>query len=294
MAESSLLNPLAPPFLFDSDSVNDPAPQLDRIKSTVFSDFSNLSKGDRDGSAATNLADMYAYLYQAIKSLETKITSDDPENTDTRLNNLEREIGYLNYENCQLKLYLASIEDATKFMNLRIEGMIENNNNNLLNQAAKILSKTGVQCHPSDLDYARRIGKFRTGHCRPVQVRFLRESKRNAILYGRNNVNKNRAPNSRTPLIWVNDDVSDVTRRCRKNVRDIATLARQQGEEGVRIHGDGLVVGDGKFRHKDLDLLPVNLALDKAKTREESEDIFFQGELSPMSKGLSCVVLSSS
>lgn len=281
--ESSSLNPLAPPFFQRLTSPNESGLQPDTIRSTIYSDLSSIAKGNSDDSAIANLADMYAYLYLTIASLETKIEPGKPQGISARLTRLEREIEYINYENSQLKYHLAVIEDATKYMNLRVEGMNENNNNNLVNQAAKVLSKTGVQCHPSDLDYARRIGKFRTGHTRPVLVRFVREGKRNAILYARNNINKNRAPNSRAPLVWINDDISDITRRNRKNVRDIATLAKQQGDESVRVHGDGLVVGEGKYRHKDLDLLPTHLALGKAKTREEAEEIFFQGELSPLS-----------
>lgn len=40
-----------------------------------------------------------------------------------------------------------------------------------------------------------------------------------------------------------------------KNVRDIATVAKQQGITTIRTHGDGIVVDDGIFRRKDLDLL---------------------------------------
>lgn len=283
--ETSALNPMAPPFASGQVDVKgrETSLDLDRIRSTVFSDFTSLVNGDTDGTAISNLADMYTYLYSTIQALESKAEIVDPAQTYATVQRLEREVDFLNYENYQLKLQLSSIEDTARFMNLRVEGMTEHNNNNLISQVAKVLSKTGVQCHPSDLDYARRIGKFRSGHIRPVLVRFMKESKRNAILYGRNNVNKKRSPNNNSPLIWINDDVSDMTRRNRKSVRDIATLAKLQGDGSVRVHGDGLVVGDGKYRHRDLDLLPSELTLSKAKTREEEEDIFFQGEFSPLS-----------
>lgn len=290
--DSSTLNPLAPPFLLGQKTgVNQLSDcDIERIRSAVKTDFSGLAKGGTDDSVLSNLADMFTYFYTSIHSLESKAEIVDSVQTKQRLHSLEREVNFLNYENAQLKLYIASVEDTARFLNLRIEGMTEHNNSNLIKQAAKVLAKTGVQCHPSDIDYARRIGKFRTGHIRPVLVRFLRESKRNAILYGRNNVNKNRPQNSKTPFIWVNDDVSDLTRRNRKNVRDIATSAKIQGVTNVKVHGDGLVVGEGKYRHKDLDLLPANLALIGAKTREEAEDIFFQGEYSPLSNFFPCYI----
>lgn len=278
---TSNLNPLATPFSAVPDGAGEQTFSPDSIREAFETGLQNLSKGD--ASAIPNLVDMYFYFYMSIKSLEQRPEVVDPGSVDLKLRYLEREVEFLNYENSQLKLQIAANEDATRYMNLRIEGLPEKNNSNLLTQAAKAMAKTGVQCHASDLDLARRIGKFRTGHNRPVLVRFLKESKRNAVLYGRNNLNKKRSPNSKAPLIWINDDVSDITRRNRKNVRDIATVAKQQGITSIRTHGDGIVVDDGNFRHKDLDLLPPNLTLGKAKTREESDDIFFKGEYSPLS-----------
>lgn len=60
-------------------------------------------------------------------------------------------------------------------------------------------------------------------------------------------------------------------------------LQRSYREWTIRVHGDGLVVGEGIYRHRDLDILPFDLSLGKAKTREEEQDIFFQGEYSPLS-----------
>lgn len=198
--EASLLNPTAPTFYMGKgNGTNNHSPETDRIRSTFLSDLTNLVQGDPEGTAIGNLADMYTYFYTSIQALEGGAESPKSTQIAKRVNRLEREVELLNFENYQLRLQLSHVEDTSRYMNLRIEGMTEHNNNNLVNQTAKVLSKTGVQCHPSDLDYARRIGKFKTGEIRPVPVRFLKESKRNAILYGRNNVNKNRAPNSKTP-----------------------------------------------------------------------------------------------
>lgn len=53
--------------------------------------------------------------------------------------------------------------------------------------------------------------------------------------------------------------------------------------DNVKIHGDGLVIGDNKYKHHDLDLLPENLSIQKAKTRRDGNDIYFQSEFSPLS-----------
>lgn len=51
--------------------------------------------------------------------------------------------------------------------------------NNLHYYVSTTLAKTGVHCTGDDIDFVRRIGKYRQGHIRPVLVRFNRESKRN-------------------------------------------------------------------------------------------------------------------
>lgn len=163
-------------------------------------------------------------------------------------------------------------------MNLRLEGLSESLNNNLPNHVAQTLSKTGIIGELTDIDYVKRIGKFKEATTRPILVRFLREGKRNSVFYNRANINKNRARGD--PLLWLNDNISDKTRRNRKTVRDIATLAKQVGTN-VKVHDDGIIVDNNKFRHQDLDLLPPKISVAKAKSREESTRIYFQGDRVP-------------
>lgn len=87
----------------------------------------------------------------------------------------------------------------------------------------------------------------------------------------------------RASLLERDDDVSEVTRRHRKNARDVATLARINGVGNIKTHSDGLVIEDTKYRFSDFDLLPASLKLFKAKSRDDGEDVFFQGEHSPLS-----------
>lgn len=46
-------------------------------------------------------------------------------------------------------------------MFLRLEGLSEELNNNLPLNVANSLSKTGVTCTVADLDYVRRVGKYK-------------------------------------------------------------------------------------------------------------------------------------
>lgn len=55
------------------------------------------------------------------------------------------------------------------------------------------------------------------------------------------------------------------------------------GVENVKIHGDGIVIGKGKYKHPDVDLLPPLLTASNAKTIQTETDVFFQSEFSPFS-----------
>lgn len=189
------------------------------------------------------------------------------------------EIQYLQGENADLNFKLAQVEDKSK--NLRIEGLCEGQNDALVQSVVSVFTRTGIACSETDIDYARRVGKYQEGYTRPVLVRLVHESKRNQILYNRTKVNKNKPPN--TPLVWINDEVSDETSRLRKTVRDISTLAKINGNDNIKVHSDGVILDNDKFHLNDLDLLPPRISVDQAKSRTDETDIFFQGENSPFS-----------
>lgn len=192
---------------------------------------------------------------------------------------VESELYNLKHENQQLKYKLAITEDATKSLFLRIDGLSELNNENLIERTASTLSLTGVQCNAADIDHVHRIGRFKQGHTRSISVRFLSEGKRNAILYSRANLGKSNNSNH----IWINDDVSEETQRLRKTTRDVAALAKINGCNSIKVHSDGLILDNVKYKHSDLDLLPLGYSVEKAKTRDDGDNVYFQGESSPLS-----------
>lgn len=125
----------------------------------------------------------------------------------------------------------------------------------------------------------RRIGKQNAQNARPVLIRFLQQSKRDSILFNRFNLNKNQEDQ---PL-WLNDEISDLTRRNRKIAKGVAFQANALGIENVKLHSDGLILGEAKFKLSDLDLLPPLLTAESAKTLQIGDDIYFQSHLSPFS-----------
>lgn len=276
MVDNLTLDPQAPPFL---------ANPSEDIRTVLNKDLYGLQNGDPQ--SCKNIVDLNLYFLKTIHTQEAKIArlESDSKPVQAQFRELERLVSLLTHENQLLKQQIALVEDASKILSLRIEGLQERSGENLVTYVASTLSRTGVSCTYEDIDYAKRIGKYKQGSTRPILVKFIRESKRNLILYNRSNLNRN----SNT-LVWINDDVSDITRRQRKTVREIAAYAKTQGIPDLKIHGDGLVLGNNKYRHQDLDLLPAHLSIIKAKQIADESDLYFQGEYSPFSNFFSCPI----
>lgn len=265
------LNPLVAPF----------SPASDR-KSELEAAFLNLSKGDKQ--SCSKLADMNLFLLDKISNLENLLTQRLLTDFRVRITNLEREVGFLTQENWDLRQRLAIVDDSTKTMFLRLEGLQENDQQPLINYVAETLAKIGISCSPDDLDSVRSLGKHKPSASRPILIKFNRLAKRDAIFFNRANINGNDPQHSQNPnLLWINDEVSDLTRHNRKSVRDVANLANQIGIPDVKIHGDGLIIGNTKYKHTDLDLLPPLLTVACAKTIHLDQHIYFQSEYSPFS-----------
>lgn len=247
----------------------------------IHNDLMNMVAGD--SVATQSVVDLNMTLFNKLEALEIehKNLLDSFRPIVDRLSHCEKELFFLKNENHLLQQKVALTEDISKTMYLRLEGLSEQYNNNLPQQVAICLSKTGVQCSTQDFDHVKRIGKYKEGGVRPIRVRFNKEGKRNTILYNRVNINKNKARED--PFLWLNDDVSDETRHNRKAVRDVAALAQTQGCKAIKVHGDGIIIDNNKYKHSDLDLLPPKLSLTKAKSRDESTGIYFQGKYSPFS-----------
>lgn len=263
------LDPRAPPFLSNPN---------EDIRARLTKDLSDLITGDK--AALQNLVDLNLFLLNEYRMLKSSITDleDELKSNCAITHDLERELSFIKQENVLLKNQIALTEDATRTLFLRVEGLYEQNGENLITYIASTLSRTGIYCSIDDIDYVKRIGKFKQGATRPVLVKFVRESKRNLILYNRANLNHN--SNS---LIWINDDVSDHTRRQRKTVRDIAAYAKSIGQADLKVHGDGLIIDGDKYKHQDLDLLPPHLSIASAKQPSNDTDLYFQSEYSPLS-----------
>lgn len=265
-ALSQPLNPLAQPFV--SSTLK---------KAELSQDFKKFLSSDPQ--ALDKIVDLNTFYLDKIAQIESNISQRIMTDFRKRLDCLEREVLFLRQENTDLKHSLATIEDSTKILYLRLEGLPESDSSSLPTIVAEALSRTGVNCTTNDLDMVRRVGKGKPNYIRPILIRFHTQSKRDAILFNRYNLNNNPDQN---PL-WLNDEVSDLTRRNRKTAKGVAFQANSLGIPNTKLHSDGIIIGDSKFKLRDLDLLPPLLTAASAKTLHSDNDIYFQSELAPFS-----------
>ena len=190
--------------------------------------------------------------------------------------------------NKKLSKQLNDIENQAKICNLKIDGKREEANEDLKRYVNEILTYLNPEVNTAEVVSVSRLGRKpllqqTTRHPtryndrpRPILVVFSNVHARNAIYFSRTKLGK--SDNFRG--IYLNDDVTQLTRKTREEYRSVAALARAEGCE-IRVHSDGIVIDGHKYRHDDN--LPERFTLDKAKTVNIDGEIFFHSEHSYLS-----------
>lgn len=207
---------------------------------------------------------------------------------DRRLVIAEHRIGQTEQVNRRLMQQINELENRTKQTNIKIDGKYEDSTENLkqfVNELFSFLVPTGLD--PNAVIAVYRIGKHQLPQTNPnqrhpkprtIMVTFRSVSERNTIYYSRTKLREN----NNYRQIYLNDDITEMTRRSREDYRSVAALAQKYGN-AVKVHGDGIIIDGRKYRHGESDHLPTNLSLAQAKTVQEDESIYFCSEHSFLS-----------
>ena len=224
-------------------------------------------------------------LNDAIGNLTTKLGQTDCKFSqhDLRLAYLEAKTKSLQNENKQLKDRVDVLENERRSLNLKIDGIKEEDGKNLSDAILKLAAAIGVRCQPPDIDFVYRIGKGRADggadvRPRPILVHFKSQAVRDNIFYGRSKLRRNDEWKS----VYVNDDVNESTRRKREGLRAVSLLCQVKNIQ-YKLHTDSIVIKGRKYTEHQLDLLPQGLTLADAKTISMGKGILFQSEHSFLS-----------
>lgn len=139
----------------------------------ILADLNHMPSGDKN--ALQSIVDLFMMLYNKGEAHEIEVKNETSENEflSGRVRALETELHFMKDDYDSLKQQISDTHDVARSMYLRLEGLGEEANSNLPKQVADGLSKTGVQCNVNDLDYVKRLGKYKEGSNRPVLIRFI-------------------------------------------------------------------------------------------------------------------------
>ena len=229
----------------------------------------------------SDLEDKIRDLNDTLDNVTTKLGSADTKFSqhELRLAYLEAKTKALQNENKRLSDRVDHLENEKRANNLKIDGIKEEERENLSDIILRIAAAVGVRCQPPDIDLVYRIGKRELkDRPRPVLVSFKTREIRNGIFYGRAKLRGN----DNWRAVYVNDDVNDSTRKKREGLRAVSLLCKVKNVEH-RLHADSVVINGRKYGEHQLDALPVGLKLADAKTLVTEKGILFQSEHSFLS-----------
>lgn len=201
---------------------------------------------------------------------------------------LEQRITELEHHNNRMQFQVDSSENFSRAKNIKIDGIAENQNEDLIGMICDLAKEEGKTVTKHDIEAAFRLGKFNPQSKKPrqVMIKFKDQNLRNDVLFSKGLLKGKQA----FRRIWINDDVSEGTRKLREEARTINLYCKEQGIPNTKVHGDGIIVNDKKFKLNELKTLPANISLEKAKTVKRENHIYFQSEASKFSNFYRCEV----
>lgn len=269
--------------------------------------------GSRDGLAGTKIADTLKHILSRLDDLDahntTKSDTDTLHQNELKENMLridkfmvesreswdsckrrlavsEHELSLANERNRRLQVQVNNLENRMRICNIRIEGKSEDRNENLQKFVIDLAKEIGVNnLNQNEIASASRLGKLQpnpTGTRNPkprtIMITFHNMQSRNRLYYARANLRNV----DRCHGIYINDDVSPLTRKQRDEYRSVAALARADGAE-IRVHDDGLVINGHKYLLSEPHTLPDKYSISKARTVESEGELYFSSEHSFLS-----------
>ena len=188
--------------------------------------------------------------------------------------------------NRRMTVQINDIENKQRCCNVRVEGLEETDREEIRRTVLDIATAIGVNTMTNgDILAAYRTGKLHTNvnsnvrqKARPVMITFATVQKRNAFYFARTKLRNT----ERFKRVYINDDVTQLTRKQRDDYKAVANIARDDGVE-VRIHSDGLVLDGHKYYLAEPHTLPDKYSLAAAKTVEIGGEIYFSSEHSYLS-----------
>ena len=229
-----------------------------------------------------DLEDKIENLNGTLDNLTEKLQRADDKFSQhaLRLAYLEAKSKRLAEGNKKRREHVDILENEKRILNLKIDGVKEEENENLSDCILRIATAIGVRCQPVDIKAVYRIGRCQdrrqdavNPRARPILVQFKTEAVRDNIFFGRTKLKGN----VEWKAVYINDDVNESTRKKREELRAVALLCKHKNVNH-RLYSDAIVINNRKYTEHQLDILPTGLKLCDAKTIKTDKGLLFQSE----------------
>ncbi|XP_045493275.1 uncharacterized protein LOC123692562 [Colias croceus] len=162
---------------------------------------------------------------ESLKKVEQRITNKINENIDSKFKTIQEDIEKLKKTNTENEYRLLEIEKCMRIRNLTFFGIQEQEKSyedlekNILNL---ITSDMNINCHKTELQFIKRLGKRTENKIRPVIVTFSTFGKKLCIMKMKHNLkDKN---------IYIKEDFPPKILEIRKKLQEQLHKERESGE----------------------------------------------------------------
>ncbi|XP_065650649.1 uncharacterized protein LOC136088316 [Hydra vulgaris] len=199
---------------------------------------------DEMKSGLNFVGDVFNDKARAVEEKINKVHDD--------LSNVRKMQGKISSDNIELKLKSVDIEDRNRRNNLRIDGVVENNeekNWEITKKKVKQLFKDNLGIEKEIIiDRAHRVGVANDKRERTIVLKLRDYEDKKTIL--------ERARKLKGTNIFLNEDFSFTTRKIRKELFDQAKIHRQNGYFAKVVYNK-LIVHEFRENTRNTDVIPT-------------------------------------
>lgn len=226
------------------DSLGGLIPRLEQVEKTVATQ--QEGHDDLEKSIGYHIQDIESNKSQ-VENLEAKIKSQQEAIDGLLLLNRKTMVKLE-----KLQELVNNIDNKQRKYNLVFEGIDEQNGENTKEIIVKLIGDAQIGIDTSGFDSAYRLGKKFANKNRPILVTFSNLTTKDKVLSKIKELKKQ----ANLPSLWVNKDLSEVSRIRSMEVRKCYNLLRENKYK-CKLMGSSIEMNNQIFEYKDLAKLPA-------------------------------------
>ena len=231
----------------------------------------------------------YEKLCEKLKIQEDKVSvaNEKIEKLSKKLNDAEQKQGSQLRAFKELEDKIEHLEREKRKKTILIEGVKDTPENTPENIIIHLFRDIGLERGIGDIDAFYRRGKQPEANSkpRPIVVSFIRLSDKIQLFRNLHKLKNNKD----WKFVYINDDLTEKQMSEVRDLKAVNALARSHGANSF-MKGNQLILEGQKYNQNNMDKLPENFTMEKAKNRlvDGDKGLAFQGHHSVLSNMAEC------